>query len=436
MPTDPLTGLPDRIEFRTLLDHCVDAEEGLLALIIVNVRRVRDINIQLGYPAGDALLAQVAERIRGCLRPSDIVARIGAAEFALLLPGLKSQAQPLMAVSKVQRVFGEPLEMQRRVFKVQLSFGVSLCPMDAKGAEGLLRCADLALDHARKTRKDSVLYSECADREFPPLIELERELETAIKRGELEARYQPKIDLVEGKVTGVEALARWTSEEHGQVSPDVFVHIAERSGLIMPLTRSILNTALCECREWRSLVPDMSVSVNLTPTVLSELDFPELVMHALKTWDARDGQLTLEVTESVMMANLHTCLGILGQLRDMGVTISIDDFGTGFSSLAYLKELPVSELKIDKSFVMKMIENEADKRIVQAVIDLAHNFDLKVVAEGVEDEETLDTLTLMGCEAAQGWFVGQPMLSEDFVRWVHESPWGKDDGLPLQTFAG
>ena len=433
MPTDPLTGLPDRIEFRKTLEACVDQEQGLLALIVVKLRRVRDVNIQLGYPAGDELLAKVAERICGCLRPSDIVARIGATEFALILPALKSQVQPLMAVSKVQREFGEPLETQRRPFKVQLSFGVSLYRLDAESADGLLRCADLALDHARKTRRDSVLYSECAGRELPPLIELERELETAIERGELEARYQPKIDLMRGEVTGVETLARWTSEEHGRVSPEVFVDIAERAGLIIPLTRSILNTALCECREWRSLVPGMSVSVNLTPTVLAEPDFPELVMHALKTWDAQDGQLTLEVTESVMMANLHTCLGILGELRDMGVTISIDDFGTGFSSLAYLKELPVSELKIDKSFVIKMTENEADKRIVQAVIDLAHNFDLSVVAEGVEDEETLDTLTLMGCEAAQGWFVGEPMLSEELVRWVYESPWGKDEGLALQT---
>lgn len=302
--------------------------------------------------------------------------------------------------------------------------GVAVYPDDAGGSQGLLRCADLAVRRAKVLERPYVVYSEIADEEIPPSLVLETDLEAAIETGELENHYQPKIDLQSRTITGVEALARWTTSIHGPVRPDVFVGLAERTGLIMPLTLWSLITALRQSRELQERVGNIGVSINLSGGILHEPEVDDLVSRTMKIWNADPGQVTYEVTESAMMADPSASLKKLQELNAKGINGSIDDFGTGYSSLAYLKNLPVQELKIDKSFVMRMAEDRGDARIVRTIIDLAENFEIAVVAEGVENQETLESVASMGCNTAQGFYMGRPMPLEDLIRWVDESPWG------------
>ena len=437
MPANSLSELPDR---RWLLGELTrslaEQEGGLTAIVVVNVERLLDYQIELGYDEGDELMAQVVERIAGCLRKSDLFARMSTSAFSAVLPGLRSPSQPLMAVSKIQRVCDEAFDFDGKALKVGLSFGVSLSPSDADDAEDLLRCADVALRHAQASGSGSALYSDCTDQAVVPVIAMEHDLESAIKASELDAHYQPIVDINTGEVTSVELLARWQSTSHGAIAPRVFVEMAEKCGLVMPLTLWTLNTGLREWAQWQAVLPSASVTINLSATVLSDSHLSDLVLRALRVWDIAIGQLTVDVTESAMMADPKACLAVLNELHDHGVKIAVDDFGTGYSSLAYLKDLPVSVLKIDDSFVTNMLNEAADRRIVQAVIDLAHNFDLKVIAEGVEDEETLDTLTLMGCEWAQGNQIALPMPSDQLGDWVAASDWdvAGDQSETVETY--
>ena len=426
MSQDPLTDFPDRQQFLLELEQTLSGEHGepgLVALILIKVKRLRDFNIELGYREGDELIVRIAHQIRDCLRQGDKIARVGTDEFALMLPALRTQGQPLMAVSKIQRTFEEPMEISDRELKVRLSFGISLAPRDGDTSEKLQRSADLALRHAINDGRATVLYQECGELETLPTLELETELEAAIQNAELTTAYQPIIDVETGELTGVELLSRWTSPVHGPVRPEQFLEIAERGNLIMPFTLWSLNNGLRECGEWQSSLPNTEISINLSSSVLLEPHLPELVLRTLKVWDTRVGHLTVEITEDAMMSDPEGCLRVLNKLHEYEVKIAIDDFGTGYSSLAYLKDLPVSELKIDQSFVTKVIDNIPDRRIVQSVIDLAHNFDVTVVAEGVEDEETLDTLTLMGCQRAQGDFIGRAVALDDLSEWLQSSDW-------------
>ena len=445
MSQDTLTGLPDRQQFLCDLEQTLNAgqgELGLVALILIKVKRLRDFNIDLGYRESDDLIVQIAQRISDCLRQGDILARVGPGEFALILPALRTQGQPLMAVSKIQRTFEEPLVVGGQERKIRLSFGVSLAPSDGDSAEKLQRSADLALAHAIKEGRATVLYQECGKLEALPTFGVENELEAAIQNAELASVYQPIIDVETGELTGVELLSRWTSPVHGPVRPEQFLEIAERGNLLMPFTLWTLNNGLRECNEWQSSLPNTEVSINLSSHVLLEPHLPELVLRSLKVWDTRIGHLTVEITEDAMMSDPRGCLEVLNKLHEYGVKIAIDDFGTGYSSLAYLKDMPVSELKIDQSFVTKMIDNIPDRRIVQSIIDLAHNFDINVVAEGVEDEETLDTLTLMGCQRAQGDFIGRAIALNELPEWLQGSDWelktadGSETGSYLTMSAG
>jgi diguanylate cyclase (GGDEF)-like protein len=418
--------LPDRGQLLDTLAGALDAAQGngeLVAVIVLKVRRLKQLCIEVGYAESDAMMRQFIERLHTCLREKDRLALINNDEFALVLPGLKNPAQPVMAISKIQRVCGAPMNLNGRELKVKLAFGLSLGPDDAEHAEPLLRCADVALCEAESNNVDSVRYSERTTPEPAPALEFETELESAINDSALQSFYQPIVDVETGELAGVEMLSRWPNGPFGPVHPSIFINTAERCGLIMPLTLWCLNNGLRECGEWQEALPNVPVSINFSTLILTNPHLPEVVLSALNLWGANVGRLTVEVTESAIMSDPETCLSILRQLHDNGVKIAIDDFGTGYSSLAYLKQLPVDILKIDQSFVTNMITNLADRRIVQSVIDLAHNFDLTVVAEGVEDEETLDTLTLMGCQRAQGFHVGRPMPSSDLEGWFQTSPW-------------
>jgi diguanylate cyclase (GGDEF)-like protein len=429
---DSLVRLADRDGFRRALDACVSGsqESEVVGLVVVKLEQLRDINLELGYDAGDALIAEIASRLHSCLRPTDILARAGSTEFAVILPALAGTGVPLLAAQKFLRRCTESFKFNARRVKPSLSFGVSACPEDATTAEQLLHHADLALRHACRTGREVVAYSECERSEERPNIQFERAFEAAIDQSELVLHFQPKVDLDSGFVTGLEALSRWPSNDGRTVSPDRFIKLAERNGLILPLTLWSFDAALRECRSWQSMLPGVSVAVNLSASLLVEPELTDLVRQALTLWELPAELLTLEITESAVMSHVESSLDALQRLSDLGVRLALDDFGTGYSSLAYLKKLPVDELKIDRVFVDDMLNTDEDQSIVQAVIDLAQNFGLTVVAEGPEDEETLEALTLMGCAQAQGYVVGRPMPAEAIFGWLESAPWEVDAGLP------
>ena len=401
----------------------------MVGLVCVKLEQLRDINLELGYDVGDALIAEIASRLHSCLRPSDILTRTGSTEFAVILPALAGTGVPLLAAQKFLRRCTESFKFQARRVKPSLSIGVSACPEDATTAAELLRHADAALRQACRTGRDVVAYSECARSEDRPDIQFEQAFEAAIDQSELVLHFQPKVDLDTGFVTGLEALSRWPTNDGRTVPPDRFIKLAERNGLILPLTLWSFDAALRECRSWQSTLPGVSVAVNLSATLLAEPELADLVRQALTLWEIPAELLTLEITESAVMSHVESSLDALHDLSELGVQLALDDFGTGYSSLAYLKKLPVDELKIDRVFVGDMLSSDEDRCIVQAVIDLAQNFGLTVVAEGPEDEETLDALALMGCAQAQGYVVGRPMPGEAIIGWLEGSPWKIGAGL-------
>lgn len=423
---DPLTGLLHRQAFLTELERRLSGGVSLselTAVVIVKVRHLADINRELGFAAADEVLRLSAERLCACLRPGDIVARLGSGSFALLLPGLSTAAQPLLAIAKIQQAFEASIGPAEHDLRVRLSFGVSICPLDTMDAEQLVRCAGEALAHAIARRLPSALYSDCDPARTALMLGMERELEEAIRTSALRAVFQPVIDIDAERFVSVELLARWHSPRFGNVSPDVFIQLAERCHLIGGLTAWSLNNGLREARETAALASRVSVAVNLSPGVILDPNFTHMLHGAMELWEMPPERLCLEITETAMVEEPDKCLAVLSQLREEGMSIAIDDFGTGYSSLEYLKRFPATLLKIDKSFVINMRNDKSDRRIVQSVIDLAHNLDIAVVAEGVEDEETLDALTLMGCERAQGYFIARPMPATDLDAWLADSPW-------------
>lgn len=422
-----LTQLPDRASFFQALEKCVAKarrEPSVIGLVLVQVRKLREINSELGYHAGDLILSEFAARIAGCLRPSDVMARISGSEFALILPSLIGSGQAVLAANKISEISTESFDIDGQTIRLRVAVGAAVYPDHAQHSMHLMNCAESALAVAKTLTESHAVYSDEQNRPTTSVLSLETELEAAIESGEIEAYYQPKIDLRTRQIAGVETLARWVSPSQGPVRPDFFIAIAEQSGLILPLTLLILNVALRELRDVQETF-DLSVAVNLSATILNDHEVDTLVNRALSIWGTATDQLILEVTESAMMADPTASLRTLSRLNSTGVKISIDDFGTGYSSLAYLKSLPVNELKIDKSFVMNMVGNEGDAKIVKSVVDLAQNFDLTVVAEGIENQETFDRLATMGCEYAQGFYMGHPMPIDDLVTWIEESPWGR-----------
>ena len=425
---DDLTGLINRAEFLTALDAELHRHSGnsVIAVLVINIIRFKSINAVYGYNAANGILSETANRIRSIIRKQDIAGRIGADEFALILPGLKSPYFSELAANKIVTALNEPLDINGQAYGIKVNVGIAIADTDQFGAEALVQTADAAMRHSRKTQQQYCT----AEPESPDQLAdhgvLIYELEEAIDRNQLQLYYQPKVNLATQTLTGVEALVRWNHPEKGMISPDVFIQVAEENALILPLTLWTLNTALRQstviCNQYRNF----RVAVNLSAGILDD-DIVDLVMAAVHTWDVPPQQLVLEVTENTIMDHPETCLRTLEQLRSHSITLSIDDFGTGYSSFSYLKRLPVQELKIDQAFVKDMIRNEDDAHIVQAMLDLGRTFGLKVIAEGIEDWETLDRLATMGCGYGQGYYIARPMPFDELLEWIEHSGWAEAD---------
>jgi predicted signal transduction protein with EAL and GGDEF domain len=352
------------------------------------------------------------------LRGSDTVARLGGDEFGMLLlsPGGPEGVVPL--VERIHCALEEPVVVSDLPLEIEASVGVALYPADGLDTETLLRRADVAMYSAKESGLPYAFFDEASHQQDPTRLTLVAELRRALEERELVLHYQPKAALEGAAITSVEALVRWQHPERGLLAPDEFIGLAERTGLIRPLTLYVIDQALRQCRVWQAEGLDLSVAVNLSARNLLDFEFPAHVQELLGRWQVERGRLELEITESTMLADPARTKIILDRLSGMGVRLSIDDFGTGYSSLAYLKRLPVDEIKIDRSFVMNMAHDEDDAVIVRSTIDLGRNLGLEVVAEGVETVEAWERLKALGCTIAQGYYLSPPMAPERLGEWL------------------
>jgi diguanylate cyclase (GGDEF)-like protein len=426
MNCDPLTGLLQRSAFfDALADAITESAKGQsrLALLIINVDRLHTLNIAHGFSQADLLIRQLANRLNGAKRKQDIAGRISADEFALILPDLPSAHVAELAANKIIKSFEKNVDVNNVSIKAKATAGIAICADENVTAEQLLLQADSAIRLARKKHRRYLVAELHPNENDDSKRDLSQDLEDAIANSQLELYYQPKINLNTRLLCGAEALVRWVHPDKGVIEPDSFIPLAERGSSIVPLTLWTLNCALHQTKTIREIWPDFRIAVNLSAGLLDDDDLVELVLRALHTWNMPAGQLVLEITESAVMQNRETSLDNLMQLHEHGIAMSIDDFGTGYSSLAYLKRLPVSELKIDKSFIKQLANSKADTHIVQAIIDVGQNFGLDVLAEGIESAEVIDRLVAMGCQYGQGYWFSRPLTYRNFLNWISRSEW-------------
>jgi predicted signal transduction protein with EAL and GGDEF domain len=389
---------------------------AVLGLLLVQVGGVEELNFSAGYRVVDDLLAATAVKLETAFKERARVVRIGTGRFAILLRELKSEAHAILAANRVERIAQEPMEAHPFELSLNVAQGIALHPLHATAADRLLQCAELALNVARNGGASPCVYRPEETDERGEVKRVESELARALVQGGIEAYFQPQIDIESGRAVGGEALLRCRDRSGVMLSPEAIVTAAERTNRLADLTSAMLNTALRYAAEWP--MRDGRLSVNVSTVSLKDADFPSVVKTALEIWNRPPQNLTIEITESAFIDEPDKSFAAMRDLKAAGVRVSIDDFGTGYSSLSYFTNIPANELKVDKSFVFKMSESEADRRIVRAVVNLAHGFDLKVVAEGVEDDATLELLRKMRCDIAQGFGIGKPMPPAQFVEWL------------------
>jgi diguanylate cyclase (GGDEF)-like protein len=410
--TDDLTGLANRRMFRRRLDETIAAARvtgGRVALLIIDLDQFKELNDTLGHSAGDELLQEIGPRLKRMLRSTDTLARLGGDEFALILSAPTDRSAALRVGERVLGQISRPFAINELALGIGASIGIALFPDHGDRGEDLLRRADVAMYSAKRLRTGRELYDPGRDSHSTDHLALVGALGDALRTGELDVEFQPKADAFNRTVVGVEALTRWRSPVHGTIPPDVFVPLAEHAGLARALTRYVLARALAQARAWSDAGHDLTVAVNLTASDLQDVALPEEIESALVVADARPESLILEITESAVLRDPERIGNVLARIGESGVGLSLDDFGTGYSSLTHLKMLPVGEVKIDRSFVAHVKTDPADAAIVGATIKLAHSLGMRVVAEGVEDEETWRRLADFGCEMIQG-FVLAPAL--------------------------
>ncbi|HKW78807.1 MAG TPA: EAL domain-containing protein [Candidatus Limnocylindria bacterium] len=432
---DELTGLPNRVLLLDRLEQSILSSRrhhGTFALLVMDLDHFKEVNDTFGHPAGDELLAQVGPRLRELLRESDTVARLGGDEFALILSGAGDTAAQRVARG-VLDALAEPFVVEGQALRIEASMGIVLYPQHGEDSDTLLRRADIAMYVAKRAGSTAVAYDPSADEHTPARLALLGELGAAIERGELVLHFHPEVSLRTGKVVAMEALVRWRHPDRGLIAPDEFIPIAERSGLMKPLTLWVLRRALAECATWQAAGLALGVAVNLSPRSLVDPELPQMVGALLDASRVSPLWLSLEITESVLMTDPKRATETLARLRRMGARLSIDDFGTGYSSLGYLHELAVHQVKIDKSFVKGVRIDRGSAAIVRATVELGHNLGFEVVAEGVEDEATTELLGRVGCDLIQGFYVAMPMPADEVLGWIER--YGKEPRIASRATA-
>jgi diguanylate cyclase (GGDEF)-like protein len=434
---DGLTGLPNRAAFYEAVDGSLAATTAdggpRAAVMVIDLDRFKEVNDTLGHHTGDRLLRQATARLREALRESDVLARLGGDEFAVLLPTLASVESATAVAERIRGAFEQPFELQDITVHVGASVGIALSPDHGQTADDLLQRADVAMYLAKDSSASHEVYDAATDPYSASRLAMVAELRRALAERELELHYQPKASIATGAVESVEALVRWNHPERGMIPPNDFIPLAEHTGLINRLTVYVLDAALRQCAAWSAQGLDIAVAVNLSVRNITDTELPATVAGLLSDHRVDPSRLVLELTESTLMADPVRAKEVLAQLDAMGVGLAIDDFGTGYSSLTYLSELPVSEIKIDRSFVMSMATSDGDAFIVRATIDLGRNLGLRVVAEGVETQAVWDRLGELGCDTAQGYYLRKPAPAADLTPWLLELRGG--DPMPTLPVA-
>ncbi|HYH27168.1 MAG TPA: EAL domain-containing protein [Actinomycetota bacterium] len=436
---DPLTTLPNRRLFQDRINQAIlgaEREDENVGILIIDLDRFKEVNDTLGHQVGDMLLQDVGPRLQRLLRGSDTIARLGGDEFAVLLPGVVDAAGAVQVADKMLKALEEPFVIDGLALSIEASIGIALYPEHGDDVVSLMQRGDVAMYMAKEAHTGYELYSADRDRHSPKRLALLGELRRAIDSGQFILHYQPMADMRTGNITGMEALVRWNHPRHGLMMPDEFVPLAEHTGLIRPLTLSVLAQALDQCRDWYDGGMELSVAVNLSVRNLQDPDFPEEVAKLLAERNLHPSLLEFEITESAIVVDPIRAMGVLSRLSSMGIGLSLDDFGTGYSSLAYLKRLPVTEIKIDKSFIINMGIDEDDALIVRSTIELARNLGLQVVAEGVENEDAWATLRSFGCDLAQGYYLSRPASAEKMTEWLASSDRVAPPGGAARTLSG
>lgn len=415
---DGLTGLPNRGLFRDRIEQAIVGariRQGKLGVLVIDLDNFKEVNDTLGHHSGDILLRQLAFRLSGVIQQPATLARLGGDEYGILLPEIDSATDIGNLVDKIHQVMKTPFVVNKIPLEAHASIGASLYPDHGEDEDTLLQFADLAMYVAKAMSSGFVLYEQGMQKSSPHLLSLTGELRQAIESGHLILHFQPKIAAQSGQLIGAEALMRWQHREHGVIPPDEFIPLAERTGFISELSQWVIEEALRQCRQWQQNGLDISVAVNVSSRVLLDPDLPEKIIGNLESLNIPASALTLEITETSIMVDADRAMEVLLRLESIGTRISIDDFGTGYSSLAYLKRLPAKELKIDKGFVMDMLEDDQNAMIVQATVVLAHNLGMQVVAEGVESAAIENRLRELGCDILQGHHISEPLDGVAFL---------------------
>lgn len=422
---DELTSLPNRMLFLDRLAQAItrsQREKIPFAIMLLDLNRFKEVNDTLGHNMGDQLLQQVSCRLNDTVRESDTVARLGGDEFVILMERIVLEHAPEKA-EKIIKLLDRPFTLAGQLVDVSASIGIAYFPVHGDDSVSLLQKADLAMYAAKRNRSGFEIYSGALIQGSRADLAFRSELLQAIECDELVLYFQPKIDLHTGKVTSVEALVRWQHPQRGFLPPDLFIPQAEKTGLINQLTFWVLKKALEQCAEFNNTGIDITVAINLSAGSLNDIRMPGEIARMLANSGIKPSMLVIEITESAVMSDPAGALNVLKILDKMGVVLTIDDFGTGYSSLAYLSRLPVDEIKIDKSFVLEMVQDQQAAVIVRSTIDLGHNLAKKVVAEGVETLELWNLLSEWGCDTAQGYYMSKPMPADKLMKWLRESRW-------------
>ncbi len=415
---DQLTGLPNRNLFIDRIDHMIERDlwrKRLAALFFLDLDRFKVVNDTLGRADGDKLIQAVAERLKFSLRDGDVVARLGGDEFGILLQDLARAEDLPMVVEKVFDSFRDPLVLSDEEVNVSGCIGISIFPHDGDSAAILLKNAEIAMYRAKGDGKNMYrLFSPSMALKSREVLRIESVLDTAVERDQLVLHYQPQLSLETGKITGTESLVRLKDPDGGLIPPGKFIDLAEETGLIVKISRWVLNKACSQGKEWHDEgIEKFNVSVNISARMFNQADLIDTIASALSKSGFPPEYLDLEITESVVMADADEAIKKMHKLKELGVKFSVDDFGTGYSSLSYMKHMPIDMLKIDRSFVIDIMKNETDMAIMKAIISMAHSLGIEVIAEGVEERDQLDLLIALGCDKIQGYYFSKPVAASE-----------------------
>jgi diguanylate cyclase (GGDEF)-like protein len=419
---DAITALPNRSLFYDRLNRDISIAEKNdeeISILLIGIDSFKDINEALGHDRGDDLLSKIARRFEGVIKENETLARLGGDEFIIVLPGCSQDESLRRAEGFIDSLKG-PFNVHQNKVVVNASIGISNYPEHGNNISNLLSHADFAMYEAKSNKQDISVYNPGSDYMAQGRLALLADVRHALKEKQFELHYQPKINTESGQVVAAEALGRWYSVKRGNVPPNIFIGVLEQNGLIDEYTYWAIETALKQAREWLSGCSVMRIAVNLSPQTLMHPDFIVNIDKIIK--DKKDGELlTFEITENLFLAEFDRLTEVLEHVCNLGVELSIDDYGTGYSSLSRIRRLPVSELKIDQSFIKDMVENKDDEVVVRSTIELAHNLGLSVVAEGVEQQSALDLLRQLGCDTIQGYLISKPLPRKKFDDFMSRS---------------